>query len=61
MNTNFYRCTRYLEEAKAPFEDQNSAVYKAGLRLINAELVLIPCVAQKAWQEKLDKGTVFED
>lgn len=56
MNTNFNRCQRYLEEYKAPFEDQNSAVYKAGLRLISAEQVLSACVAQKKWQEKLEKG-----
>ncbi|KAK7092819.1 uncharacterized protein [Littorina saxatilis] len=58
VNTNFNRCQRYLEEYKAPFEDQNSAVYKAGLRLISAEQVLSACVAQKKWQEKLEKEGV---
>ena len=55
-NTNFHRCTRFLEEYKAPFEDTSSAVYKAGLRLISAQQVLSPCVAQKLWKAKLDKG-----
>ncbi|KAL8564943.1 hypothetical protein ACOMHN_019846 [Nucella lapillus] len=58
VNTNFNRCTRYLEEYKAPFEDTNSAVYKAGLRLISAEQILVPCLAQKHWQEKLDNEGV---
>ena len=61
INTNFNRCTRFLEEYKAPFENQDSPVYKAGLRLISAEQLLSPCVAQKIWQDKLDKGTVFDD
>ena len=59
MNTNFYDCNRFLEEYKAPFEDQDSSVYKAGLRLISAEQVLSPCVVQKVWQAKLDKGVGF--
>ncbi|KAK7482478.1 hypothetical protein BaRGS_00026295 [Batillaria attramentaria] len=58
VNTNFNRCTRYLEEYKAPFVDVNSAVYKAGMRLISAEQVLSGCVAQKAWQQKLEKEGV---
>ena len=60
MNTNLHRCTRYLEEIKAPFEDKSSAVYRAGLRLISAEQMLFPCFAQDAWQAKLDKGMVFD-
>lgn len=54
VNTNFFQCLRNLEEYKAPFEDGDSAVYQAGLRLISAEQVLSPCLATKAWLEKME-------
>ncbi|XP_076472289.1 uncharacterized protein LOC143301784 [Babylonia areolata] len=55
VNTNFHRCTRFLEEYRAPFEDPDSPVYRAGLRLISAKYELGPCRVTQLWQEKLDK------
>ena len=52
VNTNLHRCTRYLEESKAPFEDKTSAVYKAGHQCW-AGLVSLPrseSIAGQAWQ-----------
>ncbi|KAL8581135.1 hypothetical protein ACOMHN_033583 [Nucella lapillus] len=58
VDTNFYRYIAHLEEVKDPFKDPQSKVMKAGLRLLRAERVLIPCILKKAWQEKLDKEGV---
>ncbi|KAL8603298.1 hypothetical protein ACOMHN_017411 [Nucella lapillus] len=38
VDTNFYRCMYYSKELKVPFEDPESKVSKAGLRLSNMEL-----------------------
>ncbi|KAL8621595.1 hypothetical protein ACOMHN_036828 [Nucella lapillus] len=55
VDTNFYRCMYSSEELKAPFEDPESKVSKAGLKLFHTELVLVPCVQKKMWKEKLDE------
>ncbi|KAL8579911.1 hypothetical protein ACOMHN_038808 [Nucella lapillus] len=55
VNTNFVAVSRYLEECRAPFEDTDSAVYRSGLRLMKAELVLFPCITRREWREKLDR------
>lgn len=54
-DTNMHRCPRYLEEYKAPFATANSPVRKAGLELISAELISVPCVAQMQWKKKMEK------
>ncbi|KAK7111279.1 uncharacterized protein [Littorina saxatilis] len=58
VNTNFDRCTKYLDECTAPFKGSKSAVTKHGLQLVSAELVKVPCVARLAWRKKLDEDGV---
>ncbi|XP_076452052.1 uncharacterized protein LOC143287714 [Babylonia areolata] len=58
VDTNFYRNMPYLREVRAPFDDPNSKVTRAGLSLSHAELVFIPCQEQLKWQKKLDEEGV---
>ena len=53
MNFNFYLFT--LEEATNIFNDEDSEVRKAGLKLISSEEVFTPCQFHEIWKN-IDKG-----
>ena len=43
LNTNFPQSYRTVEEFTAPLEDENSCVYKAGLRIEHVETRVVAC------------------
>eukprot|EP00927_Polykrikos_kofoidii_P073554 TRINITY_DN69584_c0_g1_i1.p1 TRINITY_DN69584_c0_g1~~TRINITY_DN69584_c0_g1_i1.p1 ORF type:complete len:387 (+),score=63.23 TRINITY_DN69584_c0_g1_i1:60-1220(+) len=43
---NYYRTE---EETTAPLKDENSEVYKAGLRLVSCETKVVPCPYRACW------------
>ena len=43
LNTNFPQSYRTVEEFTAPLEDENSCVYKAGLRIEHVETRVVTC------------------
>ena len=47
---------RTKEEIVAPFEDENSTIYKAGLRLISCRMVVLPCPHLQELEQQIDPG-----
>ena len=54
MSFNSY--LRSLEEFRAPFQNQKTAVYRAGLRLVAIENQIIPCPVNTEWLKRENKG-----
>ena len=55
---NLYFCN--VQECKAPFEDTNSAVFKAGLRLVSMETKVTDCPYHTKWMESGEKGKLYQ-
>ncbi|XP_012562661.1 uncharacterized protein LOC100209108 isoform X1 [Hydra vulgaris] len=57
-NITFINYYRTIEEFRAPFDLQDSAVFKSGLKLISIKTVLVKCPFHKEWMEKptIDKN-----
>ncbi len=51
LNTNFPQHYRTVEEFTAPLKDENSAVYKAGLRLEHVETRVVRCPFEQDFTE----------
>ena len=45
-----------MEELKAPFRNEDSDVYRAGLRLVSIEPAVVPCGLQVALGERGTRG-----
>ena len=48
-NTNGIAYTRTVQELSAPFNDSNSEVSKAGMKLLSIKTHHVPCVFQTKW------------
>ena len=57
MSFNSY--VHSVEEYAAPFRDQTSAVYRAGLRLVALETQVTPCAVHTEWLKQENKGVVM--
>ena len=51
INTSFPQYYRTVEEFCAPFKDNDSPVYKAGLRLVSAETGVVGCPYRRAFDK----------
>ena len=51
INTSFPQYYRTVEEFCAPFKDNDSPVYKAGLRLVSAKTGVVGCPYRRAFDE----------
>ena len=54
---NYYRT---VGEFRAPFDDPNSVVSKAGLRLVNIETRTTDCPYQRSWERQMEEFDVTE-
>ncbi|XP_046567197.1 farnesoic acid carboxyl-O-methyltransferase-like [Haliotis rubra] len=54
INTNIAYCHYNMEDLKAPFENNTSAVWQSGLRLVSSDVVINNDVFYSAWKEKKD-------
>lgn len=59
--TNFPQCYRDEAEFKAPFEDTNSAPYKAGLRLEHVETRVVRCPFEEDFTENHKDAAQFAE
>lgn len=51
---NYYRTA---DEIRAPFNDENSPVFKAGLRLCSLEIKIVPCTYREFLKENSDMSS----
>ena len=58
-NTTFNFYFPNAQECKAPFENTNSAVFKAGLRLVSMETKMADCPYHKKWMESREMGKLL--
>lgn len=61
VNTNFPQCYRNEEEFTAPFNDNNSALYKAGLRLEHIESRVVRCPFEEDFTENHKDAAKFAE
>ncbi|XP_032243202.2 methyltransferase LUC1 [Nematostella vectensis] len=55
LKTNFNNYYRTMSEYKKPFEDEDSAVRKAGLEIVSMKTGIVPCPYRQKWlKEKGD-------
>ncbi|XP_048249330.1 uncharacterized protein LOC124142015 [Haliotis rufescens] len=54
INTNIAYCHYNMNDLKEPFENNTSAVWKSGLRLVSTEVIINNNVFYSAWKQRKD-------